>query len=719
MTTPTNIAGITTSGIQDVSALLPLLGTEQCEEHVSSALDRGFFYAAGAPISIFGSLGIVKAGFAAVWVSLDVWHFHGPRQMRNAGFSPKGVMGKLAYALDTDDSIYVAEAQLRSILQRYQTIDVDVDLLSWPWIQWNLLVLLFGIAFGSMGLLPYVYIIRLNFSDRPFRETWMYPVLRIFGCVLVTTMIQLVVQLRILFIVQSRLRFHALSSWFREHGKVPPVSWNGDARSEDCLSRLAEDIKRSANDTHDVRYEYARMVKESVADEDLSALYKTKTSERILLALCRLLLLGGMAAIGVGYVGCFGLVQASSAVVKGPGLWLAVEIILCIVRLGIWASNPSFDDPPPPIAIRKSHGEGRNRKSYDINIGWMLESVTVDDLHAVVVGIDKLKDNGLGGIPELGSAVKDAKSVARYLQDRLAVPEGQITSLYDDAATSTVIEGAIRRLATDPSIRPGAPMVLYFACHTTDNGGPSLTVAPKGSTTAHDSSSTKPDATIRSRGKITNTTSGKPRPRPAPPRDLLFVTYDFDKDAPVQGLLYAKFLDLLQTIAIAKGNNITVILDTCYSGQLGAQNPPQEFRNSHSSHVLLAACSTDETAQETEEGGVFTRALLKQLGTVAANVTPTSLWEQIKNTLTKCSPQASPRDIRKLTYRGLIDTIREDPEIVKFRQTPLCSGYFQDTLLFNGLISRRRLGEASENSSVILISSEHDVVDMKKNKEEV
>ncbi|KAJ7791187.1 hypothetical protein B0H13DRAFT_1676009, partial [Mycena leptocephala] len=116
MSTPTGIVGITTSGIQDISGFLPILGTEQCEEHVTCALERGFFYAAGAPMSIFGSLGIIKAGFTTVWVSLDTSWFHGPRQMRNAGFVPKGVMGKLAYALDTDDSIYNAEALMRSIL---------------------------------------------------------------------------------------------------------------------------------------------------------------------------------------------------------------------------------------------------------------------------------------------------------------------------------------------------------------------------------------------------------------------------------------------------------------------------------------------------------------------------------------------------------------------------------------------------------------------------
>ena len=51
-----------TSGIQDVAAILPLLGTEQCSVQVSSALTRGYLYAAASPMSIFGSLGVVTTG---------------------------------------------------------------------------------------------------------------------------------------------------------------------------------------------------------------------------------------------------------------------------------------------------------------------------------------------------------------------------------------------------------------------------------------------------------------------------------------------------------------------------------------------------------------------------------------------------------------------------------------------------------------------------------
>ena len=145
---------VATSGIQDVSAILPLLGTEQCERHISCAMERGFLYAAATPMSVFGSLGIVKAGFATLWVSLEGGKFHGPRQLRNAGFYPTGVVEKLTYEFDTNESIYIAESRIRDILHQFHPTDVAVNLSSWSWLRWNLAMALFTGLFGSLGLIP-------------------------------------------------------------------------------------------------------------------------------------------------------------------------------------------------------------------------------------------------------------------------------------------------------------------------------------------------------------------------------------------------------------------------------------------------------------------------------------------------------------------------------------------------------------------------------------
>ncbi|KAJ7046238.1 hypothetical protein C8F04DRAFT_342362 [Mycena alexandri] len=83
----TNDATSLVSGIQDISAFLPIIGTDQCERHVGEALEGGYLYAAAAPLSMFGSLGIVKASTAILVASFSP----GSAQMLvNAGFKLEG-----------------------------------------------------------------------------------------------------------------------------------------------------------------------------------------------------------------------------------------------------------------------------------------------------------------------------------------------------------------------------------------------------------------------------------------------------------------------------------------------------------------------------------------------------------------------------------------------------------------------------------------------------
>ncbi|KDR71526.1 hypothetical protein GALMADRAFT_22510, partial [Galerina marginata CBS 339.88] len=119
-----------TGGIQDISALLPLLGTDQCEQHVGSALDGGYLYAAAAPLSIFGCLGIVKAGMSILISSISIpkisislrtfsikpgqGRWLGARTLNNAGFEPAGTVASL---IAMDGECYKAETRLMQILE--------------------------------------------------------------------------------------------------------------------------------------------------------------------------------------------------------------------------------------------------------------------------------------------------------------------------------------------------------------------------------------------------------------------------------------------------------------------------------------------------------------------------------------------------------------------------------------------------------------------------
>ncbi|KAJ7917728.1 hypothetical protein B0H13DRAFT_1543971, partial [Mycena leptocephala] len=80
------------SGIQDISAFLPIIGTDQCEKHVGDALEGGFLYAAATPLSMFGSLGIVKPSAAILVASIS------PRfaqMLADSGFKPEGSVASM------------------------------------------------------------------------------------------------------------------------------------------------------------------------------------------------------------------------------------------------------------------------------------------------------------------------------------------------------------------------------------------------------------------------------------------------------------------------------------------------------------------------------------------------------------------------------------------------------------------------------------------------
>ncbi|KAJ6591267.1 hypothetical protein DFH09DRAFT_863964, partial [Mycena vulgaris] len=107
------------AGIQDISAFLPIIGTEQCEKHVGEALEGGFLYAAAAPLSMFGSLGIVKASAAILVASIS------PRfaqMLADAGFTLDGSVAAMIGTEKDDPPRYHAAQKFQELLEE-QHID--------------------------------------------------------------------------------------------------------------------------------------------------------------------------------------------------------------------------------------------------------------------------------------------------------------------------------------------------------------------------------------------------------------------------------------------------------------------------------------------------------------------------------------------------------------------------------------------------------------------
>ncbi len=117
------IGATVTNGIQDISALLPLLGTEQCETHVGSALSEGWLYVAATPLSIFGSLGIARAGFKALLAGSPL---RGSKFLRNSGFKPSGTNLSLIM-LDKSDEGAKTENRDRHLAETNIMAKLDRD----------------------------------------------------------------------------------------------------------------------------------------------------------------------------------------------------------------------------------------------------------------------------------------------------------------------------------------------------------------------------------------------------------------------------------------------------------------------------------------------------------------------------------------------------------------------------------------------------------------
>ncbi|KAH6911920.1 caspase domain-containing protein [Coprinopsis sp. MPI-PUGE-AT-0042] len=270
-------------------------------------------------------------------------------------------------------------------------------------------------------------------------------------------------------------------------------------------------------------------------------------------------------------------------------------------------------------------------------------------LFAVTIGINKYSNSGL---QRLRGAVADAKSIVQFLTES-GVPLDRIRSLYDEQATREAIKSELQSLANNPVIKENDPILVYFAGHGNNDRAPS-------------SWGNWDDEWVQS-----------------------LLPYDFnepdDHDGVICGIPDRSLGTILRSIADAKGNNITVILDCCHSGSgtrcantlirsgplckipippdldndlfpatVRSANPqaalPKFRHQGMKSHVLLAACKPEEVAHEEEAQGRFTRELL---------VTLRSL------------------DIKSVTYLELIRCLKPLPS-----QNPQCEG-IGDRLLFN------------------------------------
>ncbi|ETW80067.1 hypothetical protein HETIRDRAFT_477650 [Heterobasidion irregulare TC 32-1] len=325
------------------------------------------------------------------------------------------------------------------------------------------------------------------------------------------------------------------------------------------------------------------------------------------------------------------------------------------------SQNPSMSDTGPPTIISPS---GKS----------LHPSQARSRIFALVVGINKYQHPGNF---DLAGCVNDAKSMVTFLRDRLQVPEDHIAFLSDESATrKNIISTFSNHLTHNEEILEGDAMIMYYA--------------------GHGSRVPAPEGWQASDGQIETIC----------PHDEGMQTADGQV---ITGIPDRTVNTLLRELATKKGNNISVIFDSCHSGgitrNLSVPRPslrprflpnarplhpdtdsaiwssgiwtgdaargfnqkiPSGFRyEAMSSHILLAACRQEEQAFEdlgsAHSVGLFTSILLKKLQNVAKDCT---------------------------TYRGLFDQVNaamveyfdKDTDI----QHPQCEGNNKDRVFLDG-----------------------------------
>ncbi|KAH9951543.1 caspase domain-containing protein [Amylocystis lapponica] len=276
---------------------------------------------------------------------------------------------------------------------------------------------------------------------------------------------------------------------------------------------------------------------------------------------------------------------------------------------------------------------------------------------ALVIGIDQYKS---GIIWNLESCADDAQNIKRWLTHDLHVPRDQICLLLDAAATKRNIEDKfMSHLVNNPAIEPGDAILIYFAGH-----GSTVQAPPGWYEHGH--------------GDVE-----------------VLCPFDHDtrsSEGRIAGISDRSLHAMLRDLREVKGDNVTLILDTCCSMTRAREDAfvkrhirhtittkatPDDLLSglwrsavvhkkksaaghgftgaSYDSHVVLAAAGTGWTATEGKAGGNFTTALMT-----------------LKDTAT----------LHKLSYADLIGRVSA---LMDDHQHAVCLGRHTDRILFGGI----------------------------------
>ena len=288
-------------GIQSVAAILPLLFTQQCADHVSSALTRGYLYAAASPLSIFGSLGVAIMGLKTLIACFSFGDIEGAKILGKMGFEPQGENLSLIMVEAGKGGRYIIETRMDDLIKDLYIDKNRIIGVSHKSDAWNVKMMTTTALLCAFSIAPYIYL-NQGVDNLEESTTWvLFPVLRSTGGFITAILIQLLIQRRITTLSNQYLQ----------------VVKRDQQRNVDV--EAAGDTKKMVTITWSIATTW--------------------------LLLCVLLI--SLAASVVGYMGCCFSIVKNSASTIGPVGWLCLEAGLSVVRLVICGWNPTRDDSPP------------------------------------------------------------------------------------------------------------------------------------------------------------------------------------------------------------------------------------------------------------------------------------------------------------------------------------------------------------------------------------
>ena len=107
-------------------------------------------------------------------------------------------------------------------------------------------------------------------------------------------------------------------------------------------------------------------------------------------------------------------------------------------------------------------GTSGNARSY--GVGWKLESVTANDVHALIIGpgVENVQAYSKATSPDPTRASTNAQFIAEYLKDTLLVPSGQIVILENSNTSRTKIVDALKDLSHRISVTNDSAIFIYW-----------------------------------------------------------------------------------------------------------------------------------------------------------------------------------------------------------------------------------------------------------------